>query len=885
MVSTMVLSCRQQSLEEETAVLTEETETPIIINETIPEEDLNPGIVKIYVTEELASVLEGMTDEAGKVMTRSVKSVSKGFDMLNVSKMRRLFPYAGEFEERTRAAGLHRWYCVEFDESTPLTRASKSLSLVDGIEKIELDAKIAIVGGDEVLEYVDCEQVSPNVSPVAASGYPFNDPKLKDQWHYFNDGSLKGAVSGCDINVFPVWKSYTTGDPSVIVAVVDGGIDYSHEDLAANMWNNPEKSGDQKYGYNFVSDGYKITPENHGTHVAGTISAVNNNGKGVCGVAGGNAAAGKGGVKLMSCQIFQGNKSGSGEEAIKWGADHGAVISQNSWGYTNGKSTSGALKEAVDYFIKNAGYDKSGKQTGPMGGGIVIFAAGNDDTVAPSTGSYENILAVTSVGADYRRAYYSNYGSTADKWVNIAAPGGDYKKGFMILSTLPGNKYGMMQGTSMACPHVSGVAALIVSYNKGKITSKGLWDRLVNNTSDISAYNPNYYMGSGLVNTKKSLGGKTGKAPNPVTDLQATTRSNNVNFSLTVPSDSDDGKPNVISLYYSQSDFTKTAGRMSASFYVGDLNAGDTMTGVIPGLEFNKTYYIAAVAEDAGGNQSTLSSRVKVLTTDNNPPVIEALGPLVTTIKEYQTYTFKFKCSDEDGHYVSTQLMNPEHHAEFLDTLDQTLPNVIITGLDNPGTFTSTIRASDIYGLFSELKYTYTIEANNPPREKKILEDRIFTSKAPVPVELKTSDYFEDIDGETLKYVITNDNEAVVNVNEAEGILYITPLNYGISNVSVNVADCKSSITRIFKVLVRDGSQPIDIYPNPVEDYLFVRTDKEASADISIYNNMGAAKLSESLKISPFDPAKIDMSGYAPGVYTVKVTYDSNTVSKTIVKL
>ena len=189
-------------------------------------------------------------------------------------------------------------------------------------------------------------------------------------------------------------------------------------------------------------------------------------------MAGGNSKKGVKGAKLMSCQIFDGEKQGSATEAIKWSADHGAVISQNSWGYTDVTTAPSSLKSAVDYFIKNAGCDKNGKQRSdsPMKGGIVIFAAGNDSKNTSSS-DYDGMVSVTSVGADYKRAYYTNYGS----WCDVAAPGGDVKKGNQVLSTLPGNKYGKMQGTSMACPHVSGIAALILARDIRRMHSGRGW--------------------------------------------------------------------------------------------------------------------------------------------------------------------------------------------------------------------------------------------------------------------------------------------------------------------------------------------------------------------------------------------------------------------------
>jgi hypothetical protein len=112
-------------------------------------------------------------------------------------------------------------------------------------------------------------------------------------------------------------------------------------------------------------------------------------------------------------------------------------------------------KAAIDYFVKYAGFDENGNQTGPMAGGLVVFAAGNDAVNVGYPSDYENCMAVSAIAGDYTEAYYTNYGD----WVDIAAPGGDEFKNHLVISTVPDNKYAGFQGTSMACPHVSGVAA------------------------------------------------------------------------------------------------------------------------------------------------------------------------------------------------------------------------------------------------------------------------------------------------------------------------------------------------------------------------------------------------------------------------------------------
>ena len=870
------------------AACTRETDRPVLENESAlskvygiqaDDENLVQGEMIVHFTPELCALVEAQTDEDGEVRVDKVPALKSPAQTIDVRSMHRLFPYAGKFEERTRKEGLHLWYKVYFDEKEPLTRAASEFVGLEGVDIVELNPKIEIVGNPEVIGYVSGR--SSDITQNAK--LPFNDPQLSKQWHYYNDGSASSSQSGCDINVFPVWQSYTTGSTDVIVSVVDGGIDFEHEDLADNMWHNPDKTGNGQYGYNFVKNNYNVTADDHGTHVAGTIAAVNNNGIGVCGIAGGDFAKKKGGVKLMSCQIFSGKDGGDGATAIKWGADHGAVISQNSWGYKDVTMTQApaSVKAAADYFIKYAGFDEKGNQVGPMAGGIVIFAAGNENQDHSSV-AYEKILNVTSVGADYRRAYYSNWGSFAD----IAAPGGDAKKGNQVLSTLPKNKYGIMQGTSMACPHVSGVAALIVSKFGGiGFTPEALWKRLVENTTDISAYNRNYYMGSGLVNAYRAIAGSGGKAPDMPTDLSASTKSNNINLSVTVPSDADDGKPTSIIIYYDTANITDVSNTMFSNFYVGDLEPGETLTGTVTGLEFNTQYYITAVACDLAGNKSKKTTNVKVTTGGNNAPVIKVSSATSFQLKPHERAQVVFTAVDPDGHFINYDLQNASE-AEVLDTLDKSKPKIDITAVNAPtGTYNSKLVITDLYGASSEMTFQYTVLENHVPETVGVLPDQIFSSLAQT-VQLNESDFFKDDDGEQLSYTITNTDENVANVNYSKGVFYITSLNLGYSEIVVTATDIRgATVSQTFRIMVRESSEAVDLYPKPVKDYLYVRTSEEASADIKVISSLGKIVFEQALSISPFTPATVDMRDMAGGIYTVKVTYDGETYTKTIVKL
>ena len=367
-----------------------------------PLEGAIEGKIVVYLSDEMRDEFEAATDEDGQVRMESVKSYESVPEELQVISVERHFPKDPRFEKRERESGIDKWYDITFSQDVTLTKAADIVVGLDGIEYAEYmyEDKLA----DEPI-------YSFAVTP------PFDDPRAVSQWHYQNDGSAWGSKEGSDINLFSAYERFGVyGNPEVIVAIIDGGIAYSHPDLAQNMWiNTAELNGqagvdddgngyvDDIYGYNFMYSG-AITEQNHGSHVAGTVAAVNNNGTGVIGIAGGNGSADSG-VRLMSCQIFDhknDDSSGDTDKGFKYGADNGAVIAQCSFGYDVKSATyfPAARKAAIDYFIDYAGKDDNGNQVGPMNGGVVIFAAGNDNHNVNAMAGYERVLAVAAIGAD-----------------------------------------------------------------------------------------------------------------------------------------------------------------------------------------------------------------------------------------------------------------------------------------------------------------------------------------------------------------------------------------------------------------------------------------------------------------------------------------------------
>ena len=486
---------------------------------------------------------------SGGVATRSgIADFDAVLGSIGVKALQRLFPVDERNEERTRAAGLHRWYVVEFDDAADLDKAALDMARIAEVSKVEFNQQLMHVHEGRVIPLAET-----GAAPQTRAAVGFNDPHLGKQWHYINTGdkSIYSKIkAGADVNCDEAWK-LCTGDPRVIVAVVDNCVQWDHPDLAANMWTNTaELNGsegrdddsngyaDDIHGFNFVDNttltiSTKGDAPDHGTHVAGTVAAVNNNGTGVAGIAGGSGK--NDGVKIMSCEILGKSESGSSGaglagqiRAIKYAADNGAVICQNSWGYTAGtisvtdwtRGSYSALSRAMEYFNKYAGLDENGNQTGPMAGGIVLFAAGNDassEVCYPAADA--NAISVGATAFTGAPAYYTNYGT----WVRISAPGGD-----QMLSNAYGGVYSTSvaadgssgyegsQGTSMACPHVSGACALAVSYYYGAEKRKGLTGEmlrqaLLSSTQSVDRYCTGKYqqylgnMGIGSLDTYKLL--------------------------------------------------------------------------------------------------------------------------------------------------------------------------------------------------------------------------------------------------------------------------------------------------------------------------------------------------------------------------------------------
>ena len=337
------------------------------------------------------------------------------------------------------------------------------------------------------------EYAEPDYYRFTKTTFP-NDSFFLDLWGLYNIGQNNGTPDA-DIDAPEAWD-LTTGSPDVVVAVIDYGVDYNHADLKANMWINPGEilgNGIDDDGNGYVDDYYGIDAidnsgdpmddDGHGTHVSGSIAAVGNNGIGVTGVCWN--------CRIMALRFRSSNRGGaiSDEiECIQYAVNKGVKIVCGSFG---GYVFSQSEKNAIDA-ARNSGV-------------LFMFAAGNggDNSETkphyPSAYDSENIIAVGVSDRNDRLVSWSDYGITT---VDIAAPGDD------ILSTVLNNGYQMESGTSMAAPHVAGLAALLKSYNPS-LTWLDIKNLILNNGDKIPTAEGKLVTGS-RINAYKALMGEMG---------------------------------------------------------------------------------------------------------------------------------------------------------------------------------------------------------------------------------------------------------------------------------------------------------------------------------------------------------------------------------------
>jgi subtilisin family serine protease len=400
-----------------------------------------------------------------------------------------------KLKDSTQKSSFLKWkgLGVQLDEKIQLSYGDLFVVKFDQSQK-SIDSVIEAIKNDSNVQYVEpnfiYSVVQPQVEKVGlpslfqveaeSLNYTPSDPRFGQLWGLRNTGSNEPGGrspgrSGADLDVMNAW-GLTTGSKAVKIAVIDTGIDYNHPDLKDNMWVNlAEKNGqpgvdddgngyvDDVHGYDFANDdGDPMDGHSHGTHCAGTIGAVHNNGEGVAGV--------MADVTLVGIKFLTDSGSGATANAVKsidYATKVGVDLMSNSWG---GGGYSEALKEAI--------------QRASDAGIVFTAAAGNSGTNNdskphyPSNYEVDNVISVAAHTAQDTLASFSCYGRNT---VHVAAPGHN------ILSTVKNGGYAVYSGTSMATPHTSGAIGLLLAQTPG-LTVTEVRDRVMATSVPVSSY-------------------------------------------------------------------------------------------------------------------------------------------------------------------------------------------------------------------------------------------------------------------------------------------------------------------------------------------------------------------------------------------------------------
>lgn len=894
-------------------------------------EDAIPGVLNIEVTEELADRLEAMADQPA---TRAAAVFTRAADAIGTERLEQVFHIGGRFEARQRKAGLHLCYRIRFDKTVPVAEAAAQLKKEDGIRMVEA---VYPRKQEEEATWPQSLPIQPAPATRATKNLPFNDPLLYQQWALHNDGTvvdytgkvLKDFEPGADVNAFEAWK-ITTGTPNVIVAVLDHGVYWKHEDLIDAMWvNEAELNGqpgvdddgnsyvDDVYGYNFAEDKPDVESDSndHGTHCAGIIGARANNGKGIAGIAGGNGQPGTG-VRIMSCQNIGDEWSDSGK-SFEYAADMGAVIASCSWmdPFDPYERLSAFTKRAVDYFIQYAGCDENGNQRpdSPMKGGIVIAAAGNDGwiTTEPKAylkhypAGYDPVVAVSSFGPKRKRAWYSCFGD----WIDICAPGGDamYQgSGGDILSTVKPTKdngntaYMTKWGTSQATPYVSGIAALIVSAKGGPgFTNEDCKHRLLTalRPFDIDADNPEFAgkLGAGYIDAALALADNKQKAPEK-TALTVVGTTDRVTLTWNICKDEDDGTAAFYRIYYSKEAFTVADFSKARNVHDADISyvdvravgkpAGEEMKHVVTQLTSNVTWHFAIVPTDRWG--LTAEPAFAETTTTNQLPYIENMPADTVKVSNLKPTVLTLHVVEPEGHRWICEIEGDDNGYSL--KRDSTTLRLIIRAVRPLGKHTVGLHFRDELGGEETIEIPYTIVPAGDETESGL--STTFTIRTvDVPKGILLQPYFSLAQGQQMTYTCEVMETGIVKAEVFTDMLKVTPLGAGQTRVRVTARDERNNrqvqdfLIRVTEAATAEEPFVYGTYPSLLHDRLYIQlSEKSRGAKAIIRTTSGREVMRTDLQPNDELVAPVEVSHLAPGVYKLEVVSPAGTYKQTIMK-
>ena len=446
----------------------------------------------------------------------------------------------------------------------------------------------------------------------------------------------------------------------------------------------------------------------------------------------------------------------------------------------------------------------------------------------------------------------------------------------------------------MACPHVSGIAALIVSQFGGPgFTPEKLLAHLYQGTRDIDVYNPEYAgrLGIGAADAYLALAEDQGIAPQAVDTLYCGNTSGVVEVTWQISADEDDGKPFQYLVCWSEDPLGQLdPGRLPegvASVRVTVPRAGqvgDTMACRLTAIRGETRYYVGIVAIDPWGHYSGTTT-VSFVSPHNEPPMITSeYEEQALTLKYNQTGEIVFWISDPENQEFNYELEDENHLAAATQLNDRITVKIRNYGFQ-AGTYRLCLKVTDSGGAMASKEFTVVLEPNESPRLQSPFENVWFGSLQEVRT-VSLAAHFTDEGPGGLSYAYEYD-PAYLTLTSGQGEFRLKPLKFGLSQVKITATDAEGLAGETdFLVMTHDYRQEVTFYPNPVMDKLNVRMGREVEGTIYLTFSTLDGQLVKKVNapIGPFAPAEVDLSGLKKGTYVVQLKYLQETYTRTLIK-